>query len=64
MSSVTGNGYVCNTYFGNTPYPVDIVRMFNFGNEICERYVLTGLLDSIFGFYDHACLFIRRVIAV
>ncbi|KAI5678346.1 hypothetical protein M9H77_09296 [Catharanthus roseus] len=40
-----GNGYVCNTYFGNTPYPVDIVRMFNFGNEICERIVHSSLTD-------------------
>lgn len=40
-----GNGYVCNTYLGGSPYPVDIVRMFNFGNEICERIVHSSLTD-------------------
>ncbi|CDP07406.1 unnamed protein product [Coffea canephora] len=40
-----GNGYVCNTYRGITPYPIDIVRMFNFGTEICERIVNSSLTE-------------------
>jgi tRNA (adenine-N(1)-)-methyltransferase non-catalytic subunit len=34
---LTGTGYVCNTYAGGSPYPMDIARIFNFGNEICKR---------------------------
>ncbi|OVA18582.1 Eukaryotic initiation factor 3 [Macleaya cordata] len=34
-----GTGYVCNTYFGVTPYPMDIVGIFNFNNEICSRII-------------------------
>ncbi|MCL7027435.1 hypothetical protein MKW94_006983 [Papaver nudicaule] len=34
-----GTGHVCNTYFGVTPYPMEIVRIFNFNNEICRRIV-------------------------
>ncbi|CAK7346221.1 unnamed protein product [Dovyalis caffra] len=33
-----GTGYICNTYLGSTPHPMDIVRIFNFENEICKRY--------------------------
>ncbi|KAF9618454.1 hypothetical protein IFM89_001177 [Coptis chinensis] len=40
----TGTGYVCNTYFGVTQYPMDIVRIFNFNNIICSRYVLSCAL--------------------
>ncbi|GAB2293870.1 hypothetical protein Dimus_028081 [Dionaea muscipula] len=32
-----GAGYVCNAYMGVTPYPMDIVRIFNFSEEICKR---------------------------
>lgn len=35
----TGMGYVCSTYPGGTPNPMDIVRIFNFNNEICRRYI-------------------------
>ncbi|KAH7849916.1 hypothetical protein Vadar_024872 [Vaccinium darrowii] len=40
-----GTGYVCNTYLGLTPYPVDIVRMFNFSSETCRRIVRCSLTD-------------------
>ncbi|KAK8642364.1 hypothetical protein V6N13_011710 [Hibiscus sabdariffa] len=32
-----GTGSVCSTYLGGTPYPIEIIRMFNFSNEICKR---------------------------
>ncbi|XP_065881928.1 uncharacterized protein [Euphorbia lathyris] len=38
-----GTGYVCNTYIGGTPYSIDIVRMFNFNNDICKRIVRAPL---------------------
>ncbi|KAL6010827.1 hypothetical protein ACLOJK_001269 [Asimina triloba] len=31
-----GTGYVCSTYFGDKPYPIDIAGIFNFSNEICS----------------------------
>ncbi|KAA8537527.1 hypothetical protein F0562_027135 [Nyssa sinensis] len=40
-----GTGYVCNTYLGLDPYPMGIVRIFNFSNEICKRIVQTPLTD-------------------
>ncbi|XP_043711305.1 tRNA (adenine(58)-N(1))-methyltransferase non-catalytic subunit TRM6 isoform X2 [Telopea speciosissima] len=40
-----GSGYVCNTYFGGVPYPMDITRMFNLNNEISSRIVQTSLSD-------------------
>ncbi|CAL5383470.1 unnamed protein product [Camellia sinensis] len=40
-----GTGFVCNTYLGVTPYPVDIVRMFNFSSETCRRIVQCSLTD-------------------
>ncbi|GMH13669.1 hypothetical protein Nepgr_015510 [Nepenthes gracilis] len=40
-----GTGYVCNAYSGATPYPMDIARIFNFSNEICERIVRCCLTD-------------------
>ncbi|XP_052202415.1 uncharacterized protein LOC127808093 isoform X2 [Diospyros lotus] len=40
-----GTGYVCNSYIGNTPYPMDIIRMFNFNNETCRRIVRCSLTD-------------------
>ncbi|XP_048130933.1 tRNA (adenine(58)-N(1))-methyltransferase non-catalytic subunit trm6 isoform X4 [Rhodamnia argentea] len=42
---LTGSGYVCNMYLESSPYPMDIVRMFNFGDEICKRIVRTSLSD-------------------
>lgn len=35
---LTGTGYVCNTYKGSCPYPVEMVRMFNFSDKVIERY--------------------------
>ncbi|OAY50593.1 tRNA (adenine(58)-N(1))-methyltransferase non-catalytic subunit trm6 isoform X1 [Manihot esculenta] len=40
-----GTGYVCNTYLGGTPHPMDIVRMFNFNNDTCKRIVRAPLND-------------------
>ncbi|XP_049362950.1 uncharacterized protein LOC125827676 isoform X1 [Solanum verrucosum] len=40
-----GTGYVCNTYRGSSPYPVDITRMFNLSDEICKRTVHASLTD-------------------
>ncbi|XP_017249082.1 uncharacterized protein LOC108219982 isoform X1 [Daucus carota subsp. sativus] len=40
-----GMGYVCNTYLGVNPYPIDIVRMFNFSDEICKRIVQSPLAE-------------------
>ncbi|XP_022766529.1 tRNA (adenine(58)-N(1))-methyltransferase non-catalytic subunit trm6-like isoform X1 [Durio zibethinus] len=40
-----GTGSVCNTYLGGTPYPMEIIRMFNFSNEICERILRCSLND-------------------
>ncbi|KAF8377836.1 hypothetical protein HHK36_031221 [Tetracentron sinense] len=40
-----GTGYVCNTHFGVTPYPIDIVRIFNFNNEVCSRIVRSPIID-------------------
>ncbi|KAL6493039.1 hypothetical protein OROGR_032798 [Orobanche gracilis] len=40
-----GTGYVCNTYCRNTPYPVNIVRMFNFSNETTKRIVHASLAE-------------------
>uniref|UniRef100_A0A2P2KXN6 tRNA (adenine(58)-N(1))-methyltransferase non-catalytic subunit TRM6 n=2 Tax=Rhizophora mucronata TaxID=61149 RepID=A0A2P2KXN6_RHIMU len=40
-----GTGNVCSTYIGGTPYPMDIVRIFNFNNEICKRVVRASLDD-------------------
>ncbi|KAH8509577.1 hypothetical protein H0E87_011362 [Populus deltoides] len=40
-----GTGCVCNTYLGSTPSPVEIVRAFNFNNEICKRIVRAPLHD-------------------
>ncbi|EPS62305.1 hypothetical protein M569_12486, partial [Genlisea aurea] len=40
-----GTGYVCNTYRGTTPYPVGIIRMFNFSDETCQRIVHCSLSE-------------------
>ncbi|XWS14471.1 hypothetical protein CRYUN_Cryun35bG0012300 [Craigia yunnanensis] len=40
-----GTGSVCNTYLGGTPYPMEIIRMFNFSNEIGKRTLRCSLND-------------------
>lgn len=40
-----GTGFVCNTYLGDTPYPTDIVRIFNFSSETCQRIMRCPLTD-------------------
>lgn len=40
-----GTGYVCNTHLGVSPHPIDIVRIFNFSNEICKRILRSPLGD-------------------
>ncbi|CAH1435456.1 unnamed protein product [Lactuca virosa] len=38
-----GTGYVCNTYRGDSPYSIEIVRIFNFNDEINKRIVRLSL---------------------
>lgn len=40
-----GKGSVCNTYVGNNPNPMDIVRIFNFDDEICSRIMRSPLAE-------------------
>ncbi|KAJ9542237.1 hypothetical protein OSB04_028743 [Centaurea solstitialis] len=40
-----GTGYVCNTYRGDSPSSIEIVRIFNFGDEINKRIVRLPLAD-------------------
>ncbi|XP_057539080.1 uncharacterized protein LOC130817403 isoform X2 [Amaranthus tricolor] len=40
-----GFGYICNTHLGVAPYPMDIVRIFNFSDDICKRIVRCCLND-------------------
>lgn len=40
-----GKGSVCNTYLGSNPNPMEIVRMFNFDDEICARIMRSPLTD-------------------
>ncbi|XP_058091435.1 uncharacterized protein LOC131237593 isoform X6 [Magnolia sinica] len=43
-----GTGYVCNTYSGDRPYPMDIAGIFNFSNEICSRIVQSPISELCF----------------
>ncbi|CAD5321482.1 unnamed protein product [Arabidopsis thaliana] len=38
-----GTGYVCNTYKGSSPYPVEMVRMFNFSDKVLKRIVQSSI---------------------
>ncbi|KAH0887472.1 hypothetical protein HID58_063568 [Brassica napus] len=38
-----GTGYVCNTYKGNSPPSVEMVRMFNFTDKVIERIVQSSI---------------------
>ncbi|KNA16003.1 hypothetical protein SOVF_092840 [Spinacia oleracea] len=40
-----GTGYVCNMHLGVTPHSMEIVRIFNFSNDICKRIVRCCLND-------------------
>ncbi|KAI7756288.1 hypothetical protein M8C21_032833 [Ambrosia artemisiifolia] len=40
-----GTGYVCNTYRGGSPHSLEIVRLFNFGDEINRRIVRLPLAE-------------------
>ncbi|CAA2993588.1 tRNA (adenine(58)-N(1))-methyltransferase non-catalytic subunit trm6 isoform X2 [Olea europaea subsp. europaea] len=40
-----GTGYVCNTYCGVTPYPINIVQMFNFNDDISPRIVHSSVAE-------------------
>lgn len=40
-----GVGHVCSTYVGSTPYPMEIVKIFNFGNDICKSILRSSLDD-------------------
>ncbi|KFK37363.1 hypothetical protein AALP_AA4G246900 [Arabis alpina] len=40
-----GTGYVCNTYKGNSPSSVEMVRMFNFSDKVIERIVQSSISE-------------------
>lgn len=40
-----GTGYVCNTYRGDSPHSIEIVRIFNFSDEINKRIVRLPLAE-------------------
>ncbi|RDY13012.1 tRNA (adenine(58)-N(1))-methyltransferase non-catalytic subunit trm6, partial [Mucuna pruriens] len=42
-----GTGFVCNSYFGQTPYSMDIVRIFNLSDEICKRILRSPISDLL-----------------
>ncbi|KAK4275118.1 hypothetical protein QN277_018253 [Acacia crassicarpa] len=42
-----GTGFVCNSYLGTAPYSMDIVRIFNFSDEICKRIVRSPISDLL-----------------
>ncbi|KAL9330452.1 hypothetical protein ACSQ67_000062 [Phaseolus vulgaris] len=42
-----GTGFVCNSYFGQAPYSMDIVRIFNLGDEICKRILRSPISDLL-----------------
>ncbi|XP_027331882.1 tRNA (adenine(58)-N(1))-methyltransferase non-catalytic subunit trm6 isoform X2 [Abrus precatorius] len=42
-----GTGFVCNSYLGQVPYPMDIVRIFNLSDEICKRIVRSPISDLL-----------------
>ncbi|KAH1214667.1 tRNA (adenine(58)-N(1))-methyltransferase non-catalytic subunit trm6 [Glycine max] len=42
-----GTGFVCNSYSGQAPYSMDIVRIFNLSDEICKRIVRSPISDLL-----------------
>ncbi|XP_073031530.1 uncharacterized protein [Primulina eburnea] len=40
-----GTGYVCSTYRGVKPNPINIVQMFNFCDDTCRRIVHSSLAE-------------------
>ncbi|KAI5392798.1 uncharacterized protein LOC127093475 isoform X1 [Lathyrus oleraceus] len=42
-----GTGFVCNSYLGQTPHSMDIVRIFNLSDEICKRIVRSSISDLL-----------------
>lgn len=54
----TGKGSICNTYLGNNPNPMDIVRIFNFDDEICARFaaLVLFLISSLQYIFLKKCL--------
>ncbi|KAK9676125.1 hypothetical protein RND81_11G055900 [Saponaria officinalis] len=42
-----GTGHVCNMILGDKPHPMDIVRIFNFNDDICKRIVRCRLNDLL-----------------
>lgn len=57
-----GTGYVCNIHLGVTPYPVDIVRIFNFSNDICKRIVCCCLSDLCAG-QNGSCEQVQKLVS-
>ncbi|KAK7275207.1 hypothetical protein RIF29_16316 [Crotalaria pallida] len=42
-----GIGFVCNSYLGKSPYSMDIVRIFNFSDEICKRILRSPISNLL-----------------
>ncbi|KAK7382958.1 hypothetical protein VNO78_28622 [Psophocarpus tetragonolobus] len=42
-----GTGFVCNSYFGQAPYSMDIVRIFNLSDEIFKRILRSPISDLL-----------------
>ncbi|KAF1859353.1 hypothetical protein Lal_00009937 [Lupinus albus] len=42
-----GTGFVCNSYLGKSPHSMDIVRIFNFSDEICKRILRSSISDLL-----------------
>ncbi|KAK7275211.1 hypothetical protein RIF29_16320 [Crotalaria pallida] len=42
-----GTGFVCNSYLGKSPYSMDIVRIFNFSDEICKRILRSPISNLL-----------------
>ncbi|KAK7275208.1 hypothetical protein RIF29_16317 [Crotalaria pallida] len=40
-------GFVCNSYLGKSPYSMDIVRIFNFSDEICKRILRSPISNLL-----------------
>ncbi|XP_061337777.1 uncharacterized protein LOC133284720 [Gastrolobium bilobum] len=42
-----GTGFICNSYLGQAPYSMDIVRIFNLSDEISKRIVRSPISDLL-----------------
>ncbi|ONK80832.1 uncharacterized protein A4U43_C01F22260 [Asparagus officinalis] len=42
QQATQGPGHVCSNYFGTKPPSLDIVRIFNFSNEVCRSLIVAA----------------------